>query len=243
MSVRGGLLDRPFAHRGLWAAGRIAENTLAGFEAARDAGYGVELDVRLSGDGEAVVFHDANLARLAGIDGQVSGFTTRELAALRLTDGGRIATLAQALEAIGPGVAVLIELKTLPGAEGPLEHRVAEVAEAFGDLYAYIGFNPHAVGLMATLDPSASRGMSALDFTCQPHLAPPKLRQAWTDLEQADIAQPDFLVLDKAILDREPTRRLRAGGLPVVAWTVRTEAERAAALGHCDQVIFEGLRP
>ena len=46
-----------YAHRGLHGEGR-AENSLSGFRAAVDAGYGIELDVRLSSDGELVVFHD-----------------------------------------------------------------------------------------------------------------------------------------------------------------------------------------
>ena len=47
-------------HRG--ARGLVVESTLAGFEAAYDAGVtGVELDVRLTADGEVVVWHDAVL--------------------------------------------------------------------------------------------------------------------------------------------------------------------------------------
>ena len=43
----------PVAHRGLWSADGPPENSLAAFEAACEAGYGIELDVQLSADGEA----------------------------------------------------------------------------------------------------------------------------------------------------------------------------------------------
>ena len=53
------------AHRG--GAREAPENTLAAIAHARASGAdGIELDLRLSGDGEAVVFHDADLQRLGG---------------------------------------------------------------------------------------------------------------------------------------------------------------------------------
>jgi glycerophosphoryl diester phosphodiesterase len=57
--------DRIFApaiaHRGLWSKDGPPENSLGAFEAACEAGYGIELDVQLSSDGEAIVFHDSKL--------------------------------------------------------------------------------------------------------------------------------------------------------------------------------------
>ncbi len=78
------LLDAPIAHRGLWRTGAGPENSLAAFEAACRAGYGVELDVRLTADGEAVVFHDDALERMTASSGLVEERTADELAALRL---------------------------------------------------------------------------------------------------------------------------------------------------------------
>ena len=51
-----------FAHRGV--AQKAPENTEGAFQAAVDAGYeGIELDIRLSKDGEAVICHDSHFAR------------------------------------------------------------------------------------------------------------------------------------------------------------------------------------
>ena len=53
------LLDRPFAHRGLHDIGRgRPENSRAAFRAAIERGYGIELDLQVSGDGIAMAFHD-----------------------------------------------------------------------------------------------------------------------------------------------------------------------------------------
>lgn len=47
--------------------GAIApENSMAAFAAACEAGYGIELDIQLTRDGEVVVVHDADLGRVAG---------------------------------------------------------------------------------------------------------------------------------------------------------------------------------
>ena len=58
-----------YAHRGLHDGTR-AENSMSAFKAAVDAGYGIELDVRLSSDGELVVFHDNTLDRMTESKGR-----------------------------------------------------------------------------------------------------------------------------------------------------------------------------
>ena len=61
-----------FAHRGLHTRDkRVPENSLEAFRLAARAGYGIELDVRLSKDGQVVVFHDDTLLRICGVDKRV----------------------------------------------------------------------------------------------------------------------------------------------------------------------------
>ncbi|HEY5107000.1 MAG TPA: glycerophosphodiester phosphodiesterase family protein, partial [Caulobacteraceae bacterium] len=78
------LFSPPIAHRGLWSPGGAPENSLGAFQAACAAGYDIELDVRLTRDGEAVVFHDAKLGRMTGAAGRIGDHSADELAALRL---------------------------------------------------------------------------------------------------------------------------------------------------------------
>ena len=66
-----------FAHRGLHGAG-ASENGMAAFNAAIAQGYGAECDVRLSRDGVAMVFHDAALSRVTGVEGVVAGRTAAQ---------------------------------------------------------------------------------------------------------------------------------------------------------------------
>ena len=69
-----------YAHRGLFDNKSDApENSLAAFQKAVDAGYGMELDVQLSKDQKLVVFHDATLKRMCGVEGNVWDYTLEEL--------------------------------------------------------------------------------------------------------------------------------------------------------------------
>src|SRR5687768_9667253 len=78
-----GLISRPFAHRGLHGQSRV-ENSRAAFAAAIAAGRGIELDVQASSDGVAMVFHDAELDRLAEARGKVAERPAAALTAIRL---------------------------------------------------------------------------------------------------------------------------------------------------------------
>jgi glycerophosphoryl diester phosphodiesterase len=77
----------PFAHRGLHG-GALIENSGGAVAAAVAQGFGVELDVQLSRDGEAMVFHDYDLARLTAGQGPVAARTAAELQAIPLMSGG-----------------------------------------------------------------------------------------------------------------------------------------------------------
>ena len=69
-----------YAHRG-YHDGNVAvpENSLASFEAAIAAGYGIELDIQLSSDKVPMVFHDADLDRICGVEGKIWDYTCAEL--------------------------------------------------------------------------------------------------------------------------------------------------------------------
>ena len=103
-----------FAHRGLHSRDmRVPENSLAAFELAASAGYGIELDVQLSRDGQVVVFHDDTLERVCGISARVDELSLDELRELRLcgTDE-RIPLLSEVLATVRGRGPLIVELKT-----------------------------------------------------------------------------------------------------------------------------------
>ncbi len=78
--MRDWLTARPIAHRGLHdAAAGVIENTPSAFRAAIDGGYGIECDLQISADGEAMVHHDDALGRLTDGAGRLDAMTAAAL--------------------------------------------------------------------------------------------------------------------------------------------------------------------
>jgi glycerophosphoryl diester phosphodiesterase len=249
------LRDRPIAHRGLHDAGKaIAENSLSAFRAAADAGYPIELDVQLSRDGEAMVFHDPFLDRMTGVKGRVCDFTAAELEQFHLeATGDSIPTLAQAFATVGGRVPILIETKRLDYPVGPLEERVARLIVAYGGPVAIHSFSPDSLGWFAEHLPTVPRGQIAMDYahagtsleyTSRGDVMLSGLHKwALTNLLRFATARPDFVSYDLNDLPRTATTVARWLGLPLLAWTVNSPDAATRAQGLADNIIFERIRP
>ncbi|MDO9430246.1 MAG: glycerophosphodiester phosphodiesterase family protein [Phenylobacterium sp.] len=235
------LFHPPVAHRGLWTPDGAPENSLGAFQAACQAGYGVELDVQLSADGEAVVFHDNHLKRMTGAEGKIRDYSAADLAQMRLAGTDEyVPTLLETLAVIGRRAMVHVELKTPYGEVGPLEQRVHEVLMDHVGPTCVIGFNPYSHAWFADRFPGVLRGLDSYDYKRAPHLADVQ-REAFARLEHVDIARPHFLAMHIEMLPDERVAKYRAEGMPVVGWTVRDPAQWDAVKDHCDNLIFEGF--
>lgn len=236
------LFHPPIAHRGLWSPDGPPENSLSAFQAACAAGYGIELDVQLSADGEAVVFHDETLERMTGRPGRVRDLSAADLADLRLKGSDeKIPTLLETLAIVGHRAMVHVELKTPPGEVGPLERRVHEVIADHNGPLCVIGFNPYSHAWFAERYPGVLRGLDSYSYKDRKEM-PPELRRAFAGLEHVAIARPHFLALGLDMLPSENAARLRAEGMPVIAWTVREPEQWETVKDGCDNLIFEGFR-
>jgi len=238
------LFSPPIAHRGLWSPKGAPENSLAAFDAACDAGYGIELDVQLSSDGEVIVFHDHHLARMAGAAAKLGEKTAAELSALRLNGTSEpIPTLRQVLDLVAGRQLILIEIKSRAGEEGPLDQAVAAVIEGYAGPLAIIGFNAYSHGWWADHHPGVLRGLNSHRYDDLADTLSPEALSALRNLDQMEIAKPHFLALGLDMLPSAPANRMRLHGFPIVAWTVRTLERGEALEGLCDNVIFEGFLP
>ena len=236
------LFEPAVAHRGLWSPDGPPENSLAAFQAACAAGYGIELDVQLSADGEAMVFHDDDLQRMTGAAGRIGDRTTSDLAGLRLngSDEG-IPTLAETLALVGHRAMVHVELKTPYGQVGPLEQRVHDILIDHSGPVCVIGFNPYSHAWFADHYPKVLRGLDSYNYAKGESQLAPELRKAFADLQHVSFARPHFLALGLDMLPSPKADEFRAKGMPIVAWTVRTPDEWTAIKDHCDNLIFEGF--
>ena len=238
------LFTPPIAHRGLWAPAGYPENSLGAFKAACIDSYGIELDVQLTADGEAVVFHDATLERMTGRQGRVRDHTAEDLGNLRLSGSDEgIPTLADALALIGHGAMVYIEIKSSFGQVGRLERRVHEVLIDHNGPTCIIGFNPYSLAWFADRHPKVMRGLNShayRDFEAG-RLAP-EVVKSYARLEHVSIAKPHFLSLGLDLLPSTKAAALRDKGMPVIAWTARKPEQWEAVKPHCDNLLFEGWR-
>jgi glycerophosphoryl diester phosphodiesterase len=226
----------PFAHRGLHG-GVLVENSGGAMAAAVAQGLGIELDVQLSRDGEAMVFHDYELDRLTIEQGPVAARTAAELQAFRLYVGEEVMPrLSEALRIIDGRAPLLIEVKSPDRRVKRLCRAVADALEYYEGAIGVMSFNPEVGGWFGRHAPDVLRGLvvteqgkSGLRGRIERRLA------LWR-------AQADFLAYDVRDLPSRFAAAARARGLPVYTWTVRSEADRASAASHADQIIFEAPR-
>ena len=166
--MRDWLTARPIAHRGLHdAPSGVIENTASAFRAAIAGGYGIECDLQVSADGEAMVHHDDVLGRLTAGDGRLDALTAAELkrVAFKAT-GDRMITLTELCELVAGRTPLVIELKSrFRGDLGVVDH-AAKVLAGYRGPVALMSFDPAQIAAVREIAPQLPRGLVAQS----PHL-------------------------------------------------------------------------
>ena len=226
---------RVFAHRGLHGPGAI-ENSLPAFEAAIEAGLGIECDIQRSRDGQPIVFHDWNLKRLIGEDVATQDLDAQELCRKRFTERDDGPThLDKLLELVGGRVPLLIEVKSRKGYDiAPSCTGVARSLAGYDGRAAVMSFDPRVPRWFAIHRPDRVRG---LVVTEEGRRGLTGHWQRWTALRHS---RAQFLAYDIRDLPSDFARRHRAGGMPVASWTVRNAEHRRRAALYADAPIAEG---
>ena len=195
-------------------------------------GHGIELDVQASRDGEAVVFHDYDLKRLAARDGRVAYFTAAELRQIVLTGAGEtIPMLSDIVRLVDSRVPMLIEVKAPGRNVGALCASVLRAVHDYPGYMAVMSFNPEVGRWFWNNGRGITRG---LVVTEQGHVhgAVTRRLSLWR-------ARPHLLAYDIGDLPSRFARQQRARGLPVLSWTVHGPDLRARAAAEADQIIYE----
>ncbi len=239
-------LRLPIAHRALHnrAQGRI-ENSPSAIAAAIDAGYAIEVDVQLSRDGVAMVFHDETLDRLTAQTGLVADRTAAELIDIGLTGGPDcIPTLAQVLRQIAGRVPLLIEIKDQTGdmsdSDGRLEAAVAADLAGYAGPVALMSFNPHSVAHMARLWPSIARGITTSAYAVADWAPlPAAICDHLRGIPDYDRTASSFISHEAADLARPRVGELRAQGADILCWTIKSPEAEVAARRFAQNITFE----
>lgn len=241
-------LQRPIAHRGLHVEAKgIVENSASAVKAAIAEGYAIEVDLQCAADGMPVVFHDATLDRLTQESGTVASRDAESLRAIALRGSGdRILSLPDLLALVAGRVPLLIEVKSTWGRYPRFAEAIAAALAPYPGKVAVMSFDPDLVADFRRLAPSLPRGLVSERFGDARYWDKlPKLRRfAMRHLLTARIAKPDFIAYDvRALPSIAPWIARNIFGLPLLTWTVRSEAAKEIARRHADAAIFEGVTP
>ena len=235
------LTARPVAHRGLHdAAVSVIENTASAFRAAIAGNYAIECDLQISADGEAMVHHDDELGRLTDGYGRLDALPTAELRRVPFkSTQDRMLTLGELLDLVAGRVTLLLELKSRYDRDQRLPARTAKVLAGYRGPVAAMSFDPGQIAALRDLAPVLRRGLTA-----QRPGTGEGAGSATAYGMHLLFGRPQFLAYRVQDLDAALPRLARnVLGLPLLTWTVRTQADRARAERYADQMIFEGFRP
>ena len=237
-----------YTHRGLHGTvgydDFAAENSLTAFKRAKENGFGIELDVRVSKDGEVVVFHDSTLDRVTGTEGKVSELTLAELKTRSLKEtADTVPTLREVLELIDGAVPLLIELKE-EGLDHTVSEKTAELLKDYKGDFIVESFSPFAFGAFKRNLPKVPRGFLGYKHTAKPECRSFKYRLIQRFFFNF-IARPAFIAMYYKTPKLFPMPLVSMlFKTPMIAWTVHSKEEEIEAYKNgFSGVIFEGYMP
>ncbi len=236
LSTNHWLLTKPIAHRGLWDD-IVIENSLPAYQNAINHGYPIEIDVYQTKDGHLVSFHDANLKRMTGVNSLIFNKTLAELQELHLLNSNeKIPTFEQVLELCENKTPLLIELKDQPSKT--FIDRVVNRLKSYKGEFAIQSFNPFYLMQVKKLAPEFIRGVLGTEshandkgfFT----------RYVLKNMCFNAFIKPDFISYSFTGL---PLKKRKAKNMPVIAWTIRNQAEYESIRPFAKNIIFENFIP
>ncbi len=237
-----------YAHRGLH--GKLdyeyyaAENSITAFERAVERGFGIELDVRLTKDNVAVVFHDDTLERVTNGKGRVKDFMFSELRELSLEGtADTIPTFEEVLSLIDGKIPLLVELKE-DGMDSSVATAAVNILKKYNGPYIIESFNPLVLGKVKKEMPEIPRGFLADKLTANEKYRSVKYRVVQSFALNV-IARPAFIAMNHERPKMFPLPFIRkVFGIPTLAWTIRSEEEELKAYeNRFSGVIFENYIP
>jgi glycerophosphoryl diester phosphodiesterase len=241
---------RPIAHRGFHQADDgIIENSPSAIRQAMDRNFAVEVDVQETADGEALVFHDYTLDRLAEGTGPVIGQTAAALTGVHMKTGSdRLWLLRELFDLVDGKVPLVIEIKSLMrrDAQGDFVRRVADQVAGYRGPACIKSFDPDMLSIARSHRPEVLRGIVAdgarpgQDYARFSRVDRFILRH----ILHAPRTRPHFISYGVNDLPKAGPSLLRSAfGLPLMCWTVRTRDQRDRARRYADQIVFEGFDP
>lgn len=231
-----------YAHRGLHDNMSDApENSLAAFQKAVEAGYGIELDIQLTKDEQVVVCHDYHLRRLCGVDREIDSLTYEELQQYTIFESGeKIPLFSEVLELVDGQVPLIIELK-VKNISSKIAEKADNILQSYAGVYCIESFHPAGLLWYRQNHPDVCRGQLAThDVLKEKEVLNFILRHLLLNF----LTAPDFIAYDiryKEEISKNLCRKIFR--CPSIAWTIYNEKELEEAEKYYDYFIFEGFSP
>lgn len=234
-----------YAHRGFYKKDQsIPENSLPAFQRAVSKGFGVELDLQLTADGQVVVFHDDTLKRMCGVDKAVSELTYEELQQYTLAESGeKIPLFTQVLKVMGGKTPMIIELKPYNNTE-ELCSRTCEILTVYKGSWCVESFSPAVVKWFRKNRPQVVRGQLMARFTRKDEGLNLITAFLGRNLFVNVLGRPDFIAYDVTARKCKSLRvACRLFHAQEVCWTIRTPQLLWAVKADGAWGIFEHFDP
>lgn len=234
-----------YAHRGLHGGG-IPENSMKAFRKAKEAGYGIELDVHLLADGHLGVMHDASLKRVANADVLIEDLRADQLCEYYLNGSlETIPNFKDVLDMINGAVPLVVELKCVRNNYAALCETACRILDSYDGAYCLESFDPRCVRWIKKNRPELLRGQLSENYFKSPDSPLPwYLKFVLVNQLLNFLTVPDFIAYrysDRKRLSNYLCKKIwRAKG---VAWTVISKDEFTQAKNEDWIPIFEGFIP
>ena len=234
------------AHRGLFDNSEdYPENTLTAFTRAVEHGFGVELDVHLTKDGQLVVAHDDGLRRICGEDIDIADLTYEELATRRVFGSSqKIPLFTEVLAIIGGRVPLVVEIK--PARDNTETCRVTDgFLRHYRGRYCVESFDPRVLMWFRRHHRGVLRGQLSDDFFKSGEGSGNQmLDRVLANMFFSPLTWPDFIAYNWQHADRFAVgfwhMALRC---TMVAWTIQSKADLDIARERFNAFIFDSFVP
>lgn len=233
-----------YAHRGLHDGNeQVPENSLAAFQKAVEAGYGMELDVQRTKDEKLVVFHDRDLRRVCGVDLRLLDITYEELKAYPLPDGSEIPLFSEVLSLVDGRSPIIVEVKHYGSAERNAE-KLLEILQNYHGAYCVESFHPLAIRYFRRNAPDIIRGQLASGDRWDPKSMNRLTYWAMKHLLVNGIGRPHFVAYSCPADHTLSMWLMKHFFRPsLAAWTIRDQQILDVAEKDYQWPIFEGFTP
>ncbi len=223
-----------YAHRGLHnELFSVVENSVTAFRMAIEAGVGIEIDVQMSGDRQPMVFHDETLFRLTGQDGRLSFMKSTDLEKVPFTLGtDHIISLAECLKLVDGKVPLLIEVKSHWTGLAEMEQGLIDVLSSYDGPHGIMSFDPSVIERLKNLGSKSLHGLVTSQCPSKdwPGISEAQRQSGLIQFEKARELGIDFIAHEIGDIQNPQLKTLvKDLDIPLMSWTVKTQAMRESA--------------